>query len=133
MTKRRLVFALLVLLIAAGLGTYFSGRLRQSTLEIRIGCMIPLSGTPARQYGIWAQQGIDLAVDEVNRRGGINGHRLVIDYQDDQASAAQAARIMKDFAARNYAVALAYISSVSMAVAPLAEKNHVVLITNTYT
>jgi len=100
----------------------------------KIGCMIPLSEHPSRQYGVWAQQGIDLAVDEINAQGGIKGTKLIVDYQDDLGSAGEAVKVMSNFVNVNkYPVVLAYISAVSAAIAPIARDTKTVLITNTYT
>lgn len=100
----------------------------------RIGCMLPLSDVPSHQYGVWAQQGIDLAVEEINANGGINGKKLVIDYQDDQGSGEEAVKIMSKFTNVNkYPVVFSYISQPSAVVAPIARDTKTVLITNTYT
>lgn len=100
----------------------------------KIGCMLPLSDVPSHQYGVWAQQGIDLAVEEINANGGINGKKLVIDYQDDQGSGDEAVKIMSKFTNVNkYPIVFSYISQPSAVVAPIARDTKTVLITNTYT
>lgn len=106
----------------------------QTANEYRIGCMLPLSDVPSHQYGVWAQQGIDLATEEINQRGGIGGKKLVIDYQDDMGSGDEAVKIMTRFTSVNkYPVVFAYVSQPSTAVAPIARDSKTVLITNTYT
>jgi branched-chain amino acid transport system substrate-binding protein len=42
-------------------------------------------------------RGIDLAVDEINRAGGINGHKLMIMARDDEADGSRAAAIAQEF------------------------------------
>jgi branched-chain amino acid transport system substrate-binding protein len=102
--------------------------------EYRIGCMLPLSDVPSHQYGIWARQGIDLATEQINSKGGIGGKKLVIDYQDDLGNGDQAVKVMNKFTSVNkYPIVFAYISQPSAAVAPIARDSKTVLITNTYT
>ncbi len=43
------------------------------------------------------RRGIDLAVDEINRGGGINGRMLKVNARDDEASGARAATIAQEF------------------------------------
>jgi branched-chain amino acid transport system substrate-binding protein len=106
----------------------------ESVSELRIGCLLPLSDVPSHQYGIWAREGIDLAVDEINAKGGIDGKKLVIDYQDDLGSGDQAVVIMSKFTSVNkYPVVFSYVSQPSSAVAPIARDTKTVLVTNTYT
>ena len=50
-------------------------------------------------YGVMSRRGIDLAVDEINRAGGINGARLKVVARDDEASGSRAAEIAQEFVA----------------------------------
>lgn len=51
---------------------------------LKIGFTGPLTGDYA-QYGLAVQYGAQLAVDEINAAGGINGMKLELLYQDDKA------------------------------------------------
>jgi branched-chain amino acid transport system substrate-binding protein len=53
---------------------------------IKVGAMLPLSGEAAN-LGAQAKTGIDLAVQEINAAGGINGRMIEIIYEDDQCNA----------------------------------------------
>lgn len=53
-----------------------------------IGGIGPTSGANA-SYGISVKQGAQLAVDEVNKAGGINGSQIDFKFEDDQADANQ--------------------------------------------
>ena len=55
--------------------------------EIRIGVISPFTGEGAN-YGKAARTAIDMAVDEINAQGGINGAKLVIIYEDDKGNLA---------------------------------------------
>lgn len=49
----------------------------------KIGVIGPLTG-PAAAYGIAVQNGVDLAVKEINEAGGVNGAMLEMNSQDDE-------------------------------------------------
>lgn len=51
--------------------------------KLVIGGIGPLTGVAA-QYGINVQDGIQLAVDEINAAGGVNGMTLELNFQDDE-------------------------------------------------
>ena len=51
---------------------------------LRIGGMGPLTGDYAN-YGLSVRNGAQVAVDEINANGGINGMTVVLDMQDSQA------------------------------------------------
>ncbi len=52
---------------------------------IKIGTIGPLSGGVA-VYGVEAKNGIELAVDEINAAGGINGENVVLISEDDEGN-----------------------------------------------
>ena len=52
----------------------------------RIGGIGPATGDTAI-YGIAVQNGIQLAVDEINEAGGINGYQIEYQFEDDQSDA----------------------------------------------
>jgi branched-chain amino acid transport system substrate-binding protein len=57
-------------------------------------------GAPApwkEGYGIQNRLGVELAVEDVNRAGGINGHHLNIVERDDKADGGQAAVVASEF------------------------------------
>lgn len=57
--------------------------------EYVIGCTGPLTGDNA-SYGISVQEGAQLAIDEINKAGGLNGVNFKFDMKDDKASVADA-------------------------------------------
>jgi len=57
--------------------------------EYVIGATGPLTGDAA-SYGISVQQGAQLAVDEINAAGGLNGVNFKLDMKDDKSTAADA-------------------------------------------
>src|SRR6266850_2020278 len=99
---------------------------RQSTFKI--GAILPLSGQPA-QYGKWIQEGLELAKEEINVKGGINGRPLEIIYEDDQANPKLAASAMQKLANVDKVPVVfgSWSSSSVLAQAPIAEASHVII------
>ena len=64
-----------------------SGDFKNGTLVI--GGIGPLTGGAA-QYGIAVKNGVQLAVDEINEAGGVNGMKLELNFQDDVHDAEKA-------------------------------------------
>ena len=59
-----------------------------SAQDIKLGTVIPLSG-PGASYGASIQQGLDMAMREINAAGGINGHKITLDVADDASDPVQ--------------------------------------------
>lgn len=95
---------------------------------IRIGAILPLTGSSAR-YGKWIQEGLDLALEQINPNGGINGRRLEIIYEDDQAQPASAASAMQKLVNIDKVPCVfgSWASSSVLAQAPIAEQAKTVL------
>lgn len=58
--------------------------------EVRIGAVLPLTG-PAAGYGVSCRSGIDLAIAQANREGGVLGRRVRADFLDSQGRPEDAA------------------------------------------
>ena len=84
------VVAGLLLAFAAGL-TACSGSKSNS---IKIGGLAPLSGNVA-VYGVECKNGIDLAVEEINAAGGVNGQPLEFICEDDEGDSAKSVNAYK--------------------------------------
>jgi len=99
---------------------------------IKIGILAPLSGDAA-SWGEAAKEGYDLAVEQVNMAGGISGRSLEPIYEDTQAQPEKAASAMLKLATVDKVPAVlgSITSAATLAAAPIAEKNHVVLLSPT--
>lgn len=97
--------------------------------EIKIGALLPLTG-PGGKYGEYSKNGIDLAVSEINASGGINGRKVVIVYADTKASPQDGVSGLRRLIDVDGVPAVigAMASSVTLATAPVAEENAVVII-----
>jgi branched-chain amino acid transport system substrate-binding protein len=124
---RKLVSVFLVVaLVATVLG--FFGCAKKAE-EIKIGAILPLTGSQGK-YGENAKKGIDLAVKEENSRNGVNGKKIRIIYEDSQSSPRQAVAAARKLIAVDHVPVIIgeMASSLTIAIAPVAEQNHVVLI-----
>ena len=82
-----------LLLAGAMLASSFTGCSGKASSSdektLRIGGTGPLTGDYAT-YGISVQQGAQIAVDEINEKGGVNGYTVKLEVEDDQADPQQA-------------------------------------------
>lgn len=101
---------------------------------IQIGAISPFTGEGAN-YGKAARTGIDMAVDEINARGGIRGGKLVVQYEDDKGTPKDALSAFQKLSTIDKVPAILgpFYSSNVLAIAPEAEKARVVVLTGSAT
>jgi len=125
---KKLVFlaAMIIIIIALLFLAFTPPNANSNENSIRIGALLPLTGKNAT-YGIEIRNGIELAREEVNSAGGINGKKLEVIYDDDAADPAIGVNGMQKLAEVDKVpiVMGSWSSGVVLAVAPIAEKNHV--------
>jgi len=97
--------------------------------EIKIGAILPLTGK-AGKYGEDAKLGIDLALNELHLQNGINGKKINVIYEDNQSSPQQSVSAIRKLISFEKVPAIIgpMTSSATLAVAPIAEQNHMVLL-----
>src|SRR5437667_10381014 len=61
--------------------------------------IVGAAGPWKQGYGLQNLQGVELAVEEINKAGGINGHPLRLITRDDEGDGTKAAKIAQDFVA----------------------------------
>ncbi len=107
----------------------FLAQAGMSSGTIKIGAVQPLSGNLA-VYGQGFKMAIDLAVDEINANGGIKGKKLEVIYEDGKGTAKDSvAAVRKLIDVDKVPVILGPAASTNfLAVAPICERAHVVLI-----
>ena len=118
------------LAIAVFIGIVFWSGCAKEEKEIKIGVVLPLTGDGAK-YGEEAQNGIDLATEEINARGGINGQKVRVIYEDDQGTSNGAVNAFNKLTSVDKVPVVIgpMYSSTTLAVAPVAEDSKVVLFT----
>src|SRR5574344_629829 len=61
------------------------GCAKKESNTVKIGGIFPLSGSVA-VYGVECKNGVDLAIEEINAAGGINGKKVVLVSEDDEGN-----------------------------------------------
>ncbi len=125
MTKRISALVLTAFSIATALIVISCGQ-KAGTQPITIGAILPLSGNSA-QYGKFCQEGFQLALDEINKQGGVKGAPLRVIWEDDQAVPSSAAAAMTKLATVDKVPIVfgTWASSCVLAQAPIAEANRI--------
>ncbi|KUP19834.1 ABC transporter substrate-binding protein [Bifidobacterium longum] len=97
--------------------------------SITIGTVTTNSGTAAA-YGEAEVKGFELAVSEINAKGGINGKKVKLESMDDKGDATEASNAYNKLAGDNNVLVVAgpTISATTAAVAPLADQSKLVTI-----
>jgi len=97
--------------------------------EIIIGSTLPLSGDAAA-WGKNTQKGIELALKEINDSGGVMGSKIFVSYEDTQALPKEGVSAYRKLVSINKVPAIIddSVSGVTLAMAPLAQKDHVVIL-----
>lgn len=121
---------IIISIIVASLIVSSFGCAKKEEKEIKIGTISPLTGAAA-SYGEKMTRAIDLAVQEVNEKGGINGKKVVVIHEDDKLEAKDGVTVFKKLTSidKVSAVIGAVGSSVTLAIAPVAESSKIPLIT----
>src|SRR5215470_12261445 len=106
-----------------------TGAKSDSVSEIVIGEYGSLTGTTAT-FGISTKNGIDMAVDDVNKAGGLLGKQVRVIVEDDQGKPEEAQTVVTKLITKNQVIAVLgeVASSRTMAAAPVAQQNGIPLI-----
>lgn len=101
---------------------------------LAIGAISPFTGDGAN-YGKAARTGIDMAVDEINANGGINGKKLSVIYEDDAGSPQLAISAFQKLATVDKVPAVLgpFYSGNVLACAPQANQLKVILLSGSAT
>jgi len=129
--RRAIVFALTAAL-AAALSVSCGGEKSPESQGIQLGFFGALTG-PTATFAQSGKKGAELAVEEINARGGVLGKPLVLLSEDDRGEASEAASAVSKLITRDHVVALVgeQASSRTLAAAPIAQSYGVPLISPT--
>ncbi|HQC26215.1 MAG TPA: ABC transporter substrate-binding protein [Treponemataceae bacterium] len=117
------------LLIALFTLIFFIGCSKEDTSVIKIGGIFPLSGDVA-VYGVEAKNGIELAILEINAKGGVNGKQLVLISEDDEGSPEKTVNAFKKLTSKDKVkiVIGSLTSGCTAAITTLAQNQKILLI-----
>ena len=104
---------------------------KKESSVIKIGHIAPLTGDAAI-WGQWAKEGIELGVDEINSKGGVKGKKIIVIHEDDQGKPDMGVNAINKLIKVDKVQAIigGITSGVTLACAPIAEQNRVVLLSH---
>lgn len=126
---------LLIAVLAAGCGGQQAGQSGAGAGAaaggdtIKIGFMGALTGSEA-SYGVETLKGMQMAVDDLNKEGGVLGKKLEIIQSDHGSQLSQAAAVVQKMISQNHVVAIVGdpTTGKTKLAAPICQQNKVVLI-----
>ena len=106
----------------------------KNSKEIVVGGVAPVTGQAAT-FGASTKNGFDLAVEEWNAKGGINGKMLKLAFADDKGDPAEGATVFTKLIQQDKAVACLgpVMSKVALAGAPICQAAGIPLMASTAT
>ncbi len=116
--------SIVVLVLIGGVWLYTN---KNNSKPLQIVALFPLTGGLA-SYGEPAQKAAQLAVEDINARGGIKGKKLEVIYQDHQCDPKTALSIYKQFSLMNKLFTSAACSGTVLSIAPNLEKDQALLL-----
>lgn len=121
MSKGRFVAfgALLLLLIAC------------QPASLKIGAFLSMTGATSA-YGISAANAFNLATDELNEAGGLNGQSVSLEIEDDRSNTAEVPNVVNHLISDHGVKALLAepVSTRAMVAAPIAQRSKIVMISS---
>lgn len=102
---------------------------QRATGDIPIGVYLSLTGSTAT-FGESTFKGIELATEEINAEGGIDGRKIVLRVEDDRSDAQEARSAVTKLIQRDKVIAVLgeVASSRSLAAAPICQQNRIPMI-----
>ncbi len=99
---------------------------------IKVGIVLPLTGDQAK-FGEIEKQSFDLAFEEINAAGGINGRPIQALIEDDTGRPEVGRSVVEKLITKDKVVMVGggYSSSVTFAVAGVCQQNHIPFLVNT--
>lgn len=127
--KRGVWAILAILAIGAAVLAYFKFSNPPKSDDIVIGATLPLSGDAA-VWGKNTKDGVELALTEINASGGFNGRSIRVVYEDTRALAQVGVNAYQKLVSVDRVPAIIddSVSSVTLAMAPMARRDGVVIL-----
>ena len=121
--------ALVVLFVVVIAGMMFTGCSKKTSDTIKIGGIFPLSGSVA-VYGTECRNGVELAINEINAAGGIDGKMLELVAEDDEGSPEKSVNAYKKLVTKDKCSIIigSLTSGCTAAISSLAQAQKVLLL-----
>ena len=127
-TKRRITLSIAALAAASAMSGAFAQQ-PQDPKSYKIGALFAMSGG-ASFYGTVMSQGMKLAIEEINAKGGVNGIPLEAVIEDHKSGNAQEAvsAMNRLITINGVKLVMTSFSAPTQAVAPLADQHRILLL-----
>ena len=126
---RKIWLVVLCLFSAYALISCTGAKSDSGSADIVVGEFGSLTGTTAT-FGISTKNGIDMAIDEVNKAGGVLGKKVRVIVEDDQGKPEEAQTVVTKLITKDQVIAVLgeVASSRTMAAAPVAQQSGIPMI-----
>ncbi|RCW69432.1 ABC transporter substrate-binding protein [Pseudorhodoferax soli] len=115
--------------LAAAAATGLPGLVRAQSAPLKIGLITPLSG-PQEFIGSYVKNGADVAIEQINKGGGILGRQVQLEIRDDKANPAAALAAARELLGAGVNLHTGGISSaVVLALGPVMQQEKGVFMT----
>lgn len=103
-----------------------------SAFAVKVGIVLPLTGAEAK-FGEIEKRSFDMAVEEINAKGGIKGQKLELIVEDDTGRPEVGRSVVEKLITKDKVVMVGggYSSSVTYAVAGVCQQNRIPFLVNT--
>ncbi|MCX5842485.1 MAG: ABC transporter substrate-binding protein [Deltaproteobacteria bacterium] len=128
MTVKRYAFIVLSVVCIMGLMSIGAS----PAAAVKVGIVLPLTGAEAK-FGEIEKRSFEMAVDEINKQGGIKGEKIELIVEDDTGRPDVGRSVAEKLINKDKVVMLGggYSSSVTYAVAGVAQQNRIPFLVNT--
>ncbi len=117
-----------VTLAALAVGWTVGGAPGAMAQPIQFGAILPLTG-PGGLIGTQQMRGIQFAIDQANAKGGVRGHKIEVQFEDNQAKPDQSVLSFNKLVdLQHMPMVFTAYSGPSLALAPLATRKKVLLV-----
>ena len=123
--KKGLIFIMILAVLISAM-TGCSSSVTEDTDTIKIGVASPYTGDYA-QFGDYTKDGVELAVEEINKAGGVLGKPIQIVYGDDKGDSKEAVSVAQKFASDKGIVGIIghFFSGATLAAGPIYQQNEI--------
>ncbi len=127
MNKKRIIGSVVTVVVAVVLGLIIFVQNGPKQSSYKIGAILPLTGRVA-MLGKNVRNGMQMAIDDVNAAGGINGHKLEIEFGDSKNDPKEGVSLMNKFTSVDgLPVVVSAMTPITAPLIPIAERNKTVL------
>lgn len=111
MNKKLLIGIVVVLVVAVGIGIYFlvnqrTNQQANEPSEIVIGYNADQSTGATAAFGVLGREGVEIAVDEINAKGGVLGKKIKLVVLDDKSNQEISLKNMEQLVSQDKALAV---------------------------